>query len=508
LATWARVLWSQVFFPGQSADPSRVRNWAVLLLLVVPGALLYPSLSFHLFEPDEGRYAQIPREMLLRGEWIVPYLQGKPYLDKPPLLYWLVMGCYGLFGIADWTARLVPALAVHGCVLLTYVIGRRSLGERPAFWGALLLALAPGFVSVGRLLVLDGVLAFFVWLSLLAALEAVRGPRLRWGWWLTAAMASALGVLSKGPVAVFLVIPPLWLYRRLTESRANLGGRAALAFALVVLSVNLPWYLAVSVREPSFPRYFFWEHNVVRFLDPFDHQQPIWFYGPIVLGGLLPGTLLVISFCRFLLADDEAARRRRPPELGFFLLSGGWCVLFFTLSGSKLPTYVLPAFPCLALALGASLAGSQWERTRWPMGIATTAFVLLAAGHVVAVPWYAWHRSPMGRPADVVQHCSDPATPVVCYPRPCDSVAFYLGRDDLQTYRSKETNNMICAMQHRPKTVVLFTHRHSLEALRPVLPPDLRITHEARLFGSARFGPAGECQMAVVEQRDRPRPGG
>src|SRR6202008_1592092 len=119
----------------------------------VPAALLYPCLSFRLFEPDEGRYAEIPREMLARGEWIVPYLQGEPYLDKPPLLYWLVGLSYRVFGVQDWAARLIPALAVHASILLTYFFGARMLGERAGFWGACLLSLAPAFVSVGRLLV-------------------------------------------------------------------------------------------------------------------------------------------------------------------------------------------------------------------------------------------------------------------------------------------------------------------------------------------------------------------
>src|SRR6202023_1162598 len=110
-------------------------------LLFVPAVLLYACLSFHLFEPDEGRYAEIPREMAERGDWVVPRLQGEPYLDKPPLFYWCVIGSYWLFGIGDAVARLVPALAIHACVLLTYLFGRRSLGERAAFWGALILGL-------------------------------------------------------------------------------------------------------------------------------------------------------------------------------------------------------------------------------------------------------------------------------------------------------------------------------------------------------------------------------
>src|SRR5207247_5609537 len=125
---WLPVYWSDILFPGRAA-PSQSASWLCwLVLFLLPGALLYPCRSFYLFEPDEGRYAEIPREMLERGEWVVPYLQGQPYFDKPPLLYWLVMLSYWVFGVHDWAARLVPALAVHACVLLVYLIGRRGFG--------------------------------------------------------------------------------------------------------------------------------------------------------------------------------------------------------------------------------------------------------------------------------------------------------------------------------------------------------------------------------------------
>src|SRR5690348_13886327 len=183
LLAWLPFLWSRVLFPG-GTNPhiEPCRRSSLLMLLVLPAVLLYPCLSFHLFEPDEGRYAEIPREMLARGEWIVPYLHGEPYLDKPPLLYWLVMGSYRAFGVHDWAARLVPALAIHACILLTYGLGRRSLGERAAFWGALALALAPGFVTMGRLLLLDGLLTVLVLAAVLCAFEAVRTGRFSWRW--------------------------------------------------------------------------------------------------------------------------------------------------------------------------------------------------------------------------------------------------------------------------------------------------------------------------------------
>src|SRR5262249_35444501 len=155
----------------------------------------------------------------------------------------------------DWAARLVPALAVHLCVLLTYLLGRRSLGERPAFWGALLLALMPGFLGMGRLLLLDGVLALWVTLALLSAFEAGRGASLRRGWWALSAAACGLGVLTKGPVILVLVAVPLWLHRRLTGSGARLTWPARLAWVGLAVAVALPWYVAVCLRAPGFAQY-------------------------------------------------------------------------------------------------------------------------------------------------------------------------------------------------------------------------------------------------------------
>jgi 4-amino-4-deoxy-L-arabinose transferase-like glycosyltransferase len=488
-------LWSQLLFPGTSPQARPWRVHALLLLLVLPALLLYPCMSFHLFEPDEGRYAEIPREMLARGEWVVPYLHGEPYLDKPPLLYWLVMGCYCVFGVHDWSARLVPALAVHGCVLLTYVLGRRSLGERAAFWGALALALAPGFTSMGRLLLLDGVLSLLVFLALACAFEAIRTGTFSWPWWTAAALACGLGVLAKGPVAVVLLVPPLWLHRRLSGKTAGPGGWAWTALAAIVLAVALPWYVAVCVRRPDFAWYFLWEHNVVRFLAPFDHLRPVWFYGPVLLLGLLPGTLLLIPFLRFLSDTDPVTRAQRGPELGFMLLAGGWCVFFFSLSGCKLPTYILPAFPPLCLALGAFVAASRYARSRWTRAFTAVAVLFMAAGHYLAVPWYARYHSPMNRPQEVFACCGDVATPVVCYPRSVDSVAFYLGRDDFRSYRSKQTPSLLAFLRTRPRVAVLFSHRHSLEQLTQVLPPELVVVQSSAL---------GLCSMAVVERR-KPR---
>lgn len=511
---WLPYLWAHVLFPAPQTARTGVRLPSLLLLIVLPALLLYPTLSFHLLEPDEGRYAQIPREMLNRGDWVVPHLQGKPYLDKPPLLYWLVMLSYQAFGVSESAARLVPALAVHATILTVYLVGRRSLGERSAFWGGLFLTVAPGFTGMGRLLILDGLLTFWVTLTLLATFEAIRGGRLRVGWWYLGALAAGLGVLTKGPVPFLLMIPPIWLHRRLSGNRVPIGWRHLFGFAGVAAAINMPWYAAVFARQPVFLRYFFWEHNVLRFVQPFDHLQPVWYYLPIVLGGLLPGTVLLYGLARHLSSGNPDHVAARTPALGFWLLAGLWCVFFFSLSGSKLPTYVLPAFPCLCLAVGDFVARTRWgERWVTRTGVATTAAVL-AVGFYAAVPWYAERRSPMGNPEVAARLYAARGDTMFSFPRNVDSVAFYTDRADIQSCRTRVSQELIEALIQRDRSVVLFTHKHSLDTFKQVLPPQLRVTEAVAVTApgsSARAldklvgeGAWGLCHVAVVERVPNP----
>jgi 4-amino-4-deoxy-L-arabinose transferase-like glycosyltransferase len=490
---WLPIFWGRVLFPGGGEQASAWQWRPFLALVLLTSVVLYPFTSFHLFEPDEGRYAQIPREMLERGAWIVPTLQNEPYLDKPPLFYWAVMAAYAIFGYHDWAARLVPALAVQLTILLNYLLGRRFVGERAAFWGGLTLALLPGLLGTGRLLLLDGMLTLWVTLSLYSAYLATAGTSLRWGWWLTASVACALGVLTKGPIALVLLVPLLWMQGRLLRTRGIhfVHPAAWAALGAIVLAVNLPWYVAVWLQAPEFGLYFFWEHNVLRFAQPFDHIEPVWYYLPVLLVGFFPAVLLAVPFARFLFSGDRDVARSRDPALGFLLLAGGWCVLFFTLSGCKLPTYVLPSFPPWCLALGVFLARTDWHRARsvrWgAAGMA--AFVLV--GHAVLAPWVAWQRSPMNTPPEVIEWCRDPDVPIYCFSRNVDSMAFYLGRSDLRTHRSKEIGALVQALEGQTRSIVLFAHRNSLGTLAHHLPPHLAIV-ETR--------PLGLCAMAVVER--------
>ncbi len=492
LIGWLPIVWSRVLFGGTPASAPGAWHWQPFaILFVLSGVLLYPCVSFYLFEPDEGRYAQIPREMLTSGAWIVPTLQGEPYLDKPPLFYWLVMLSYSLFGFNEGAARLIPAMAMHAVVLVTYVLGRRMVGQHSAFWGSLLLTVSPIFLGIGRLLVLDGLLTLWVTLAILAAYLAQKGDKLGRGCWLVAAVACALGVLTKGPVAVVLVVLPLLVHRWLTLDPAAISWRAWAGFLGIILAVNLPWYVAVCVERPEFIRYFLWQHNVQRFVEPFDHVRPMWFYVPIILYGLLPIAILAWPLAKFFTSTCSVESSARCAALGYLMLAGGWCVCFFSLAGSKLPTYILPSFPLLCLALGCFVARTDWRHSRWVLGLVATAWFLQVAVSYVAVPAYARLRSPMGHPAEMHERCGDPLVPVVCFPRHVDSVAFYVGRSDFRVIRSKEIDRLVKELEKQPRTVVLFGHRNSPETLARHLPSHLRMVDRR---------PMGLCESAVIER--------
>ncbi len=321
--------------------------------------------------------------MLAEGRLLVPTLHAQPYLDKPPLLYWSVMASYRLFGVHDWSAHLVPGLAGVLIVLSSYWWGRRVFGGRAALCGALILCLMPEFVYRARMLTFDTLLALWVVLSLATAHVALASSSLRRCWWLLSALACGLGLLTKGPVALALVAGPLLALPLLDPRLARPSLRAWITFLVVSLGSAAPWYWAVMQAMPDFAGHFFWKHNVVRFLAPFDHARPAWFYFPGLLAGLLSWTLLLPGLAMLLLRRSTRSAVRRPSALGFVLFSFAWMLLFFSAAGCKHPTYLLPALPPLALALGwyVHLRAPSWGelcRRGSRLAMAGASVVLLA----------------------------------------------------------------------------------------------------------------------------------
>jgi dolichol-phosphate mannosyltransferase len=360
LAALLPFWWSKVLFPAQqteSAEPCR--SWALdpgfWTVFLVAALLFFSRLHSPLLEPDEARYAEIPRQMLHEGRLVVPVLHGQPYYQEPPLLYWLVMAAYSIFGIHDWVARLVPCSAAFLTVLCTYFWGACTVGKRPALIGALILCLSARFVYLGRLLTMDSLLALWVILSWAAAHVAVRRPTLARGWWLLSALACGLGVLTKGPVALVLVPIPLAVLQALDPRTARPRWRAWSVYLLTAVALAGPWYVGMMVTAPGFASEFFWTANVLRLPAPLDHEGPIWSYVPGLLLGMLPWTFLLPSFGRFVARRADAESLRRPAELGLFILAFLWCLGFYSSAGCQRPGYIIPAMAPLALALGCYL---------------------------------------------------------------------------------------------------------------------------------------------------------
>ena len=359
---WSRVMFAGVTKHGRDRTSSGLLRFGLLAVLAVMAcALFFGPIRQPLLEPEEARYAEIPRQMLAEGRWLTPVFHGEDYYQKPPLLYWLVMGCYQLVGVHDWAARLVPALAGVLTVLLTTAWGWRALGFWTGLLGGAMLALSARFLYMGGMLSMDGLLCFWVISGLAAGHLALRsGSRMPW---FVSAAACGLGVLTKGPVALVLVLPPLGALAFLDRRGANPSRGMWAGYGLTVALITGPWFLTTAWLAPQASGDFFWLHNIVRYLAPLDHERPAWFYLPSLVLGALPWTLLIMPLTPYLARRSFRAARRRPASLGFFLLAFGWCVAFFSLSGCKRPAYILPAFPLLALILATFVTyGLPWRR--------------------------------------------------------------------------------------------------------------------------------------------------
>jgi 4-amino-4-deoxy-L-arabinose transferase-like glycosyltransferase len=364
-------------------------------------AVLYLSrlAGYPLQDPDEGRYAEIPREMLVSGDWVTPHLNYVEYFEKPPLLYWLVAASFRWFGSTEGAARLVPALAALGTLALTYALSRRLLGARAALLAVVILATTPLFYVFSQFVVIDMLLTFL----LTACIGAIwllrdRSPSETGRWPLIAAASTAaLAVLAKGLIG--LVLPGLVL---LAASLADRDRRTLASLArpgpiVCFLAIAAPWFVVMALRHPEFVHEFFVREHLQRFAtDEVGHPEGALFYIPVLLGGALPWTLLATALA--LTRSGRAAWRSIARQRRRFLLV--WIatvVVFFSAARSKLAGYVLPALPPAAMALAAWLDRVDDDRMRdcrLPTGacaglLLLLGIVLVLAGGVlpILVPW-------------------------------------------------------------------------------------------------------------------------
>lgn len=313
-----------------------------------------------LMEPTEARNAQIAKEMLIQGEWVVPLLEGKAYLDKPPLLYWMLMGLFQVGGDTDHIARLAPMIWCTGMVLGIWFWTGREINTKVAFLSALALALCLPFIHYGRLLAMDGLLGFWLLAAMVATFEANRNKRLDWRWWIGAACCLALAGLTKGPIAYVLFFLPMTAIVVVDERFRKPGVVAwGLFFAVSALPL-LFWAILVERIHTGFIADFLYTHHLVRFSEPIDHEEPFWFYLPIVTVFSLPWSLALMDLGRSYFRAPKAKAPDLPSLAGVAALCFFSGLIFFSAAGCKRPGYLVPLFPYLGIMGGVLL--DRWTR--------------------------------------------------------------------------------------------------------------------------------------------------
>lgn len=373
-------------------QPERRRLRDSLILLILFGFLfLYGLGSAPLIDPDEGRYAEIPREMLERGDFITPTLNYVKYFEKPPLLYWVNAGSMALFGQDEFAARLPSALSGLLTVLLTYLAGRQLFNRRTALVGALILGSCAAFLLQSRIILTDMLLTLCLSGALFSFLLAVRSSELQRAKQLFRLffICSSLAVLTKGLIGIVLPGGIIFWYLLLSGRWSVIRTIPWLSGLALFALVTVPWFVLVSQANPEFPHFFFIHEHFQRYTSTIHKRsQPFWFFVPILWLTMLPWSF-------FLPGSLTRAWRERHEQRGTLLFLLLWplvIILFFSLSSSKLIPYILPTFPPLALLVAHRLSG-LWtvRKPDYRFAQLLLAFVLLLLGSAVAVvPLLEW----------------------------------------------------------------------------------------------------------------------
>jgi 4-amino-4-deoxy-L-arabinose transferase-like glycosyltransferase len=472
---------------------NRTRTDSLMLAGFCAFLFLYGLGQFGLIGADEPRYAQVAREMLERRDWITPTLGGQPWLEKPPLYYWQAMVAYSIFGVSDWAARLPSALDATLLVLGVYFFLRRF---RPGFEldGALITASSAGIAGYAHAASMDMALATAFGIGML-------------NWWAWRESQKkiylgvfygfmALGMLAKGPVAPFLAVLVIVLYTSGVREMRLVQKSVWLPGIILFCVIALPWYVAVQMRNPQFFREFIVQQNLDRFSENlYHHREPIWYYLPMTALALAPWTVFVIAGFAQAVRLWWAQRGVAEAESGnaekqFGIFACCWLlvpVVFFSISQSKLPGYILPAIPAGALLLVEYLRQKLEQSETKPSALwLAVLHALFASAPIVPALLIAYlitqHRLPAGQPmlaalgvAFVL--CAGIALtlvrktglrmlrfvtviPVLLFV----GIVLRLGAVDLdQTYSARPLAREIARMETRPLPVAVYHVRRELE---------------------------------------------
>ena len=397
------------------------RSWPLPPIFLCSLGLIFTIVWFvmlgarTLVPTDEGRYAEMAREMLATGDWITTRLNGIKYFEKPPLQIWMTALAFKFFGLGEWQARLWTGLCGFIGILLTGIASARVFGDRTGLVAMLVLASCLFWDAMGHINTLDMGLAGGMTLtlcSMLIAQGAAEQAFSRLRWMLACWVGMALAVLSKGLIGVALPGAVLVIYTLVSRDWAIWKRLHLLPGLLLFAVITVPWFVLVSVRNPEFPHFFFIHEHFQRFTSKVHHREGPWYYFvPILVGGLLPWLAVtpqsiwaarhenrglpaaratgaaVVGPVSVLAGRPGKGHPAAAPTFGFQpkKLLAVWASLifiFFSISSSKLPSYILPIFPALAL-LAAGYLRTAPQRAWWLLSV---SMALLGLAMLAAVP--------------------------------------------------------------------------------------------------------------------------
>ncbi len=349
-------------------------------LLIAVALIWFANLEYRtLIKPDEGRYAEIPREMVVSGDWVTPRLNELKYFEKPPLQYWATATAYTLFGEHQWTSRLWAGLTGFAGILLVWFAGLRLFGREAAGYAALLLSSSLLYVLMAHINTLDMGVTFFLTLGIVGLLlgQAQADRTKQRNWMLVAWAGLALAVLSKGLMGLVLPGAALFIYCVVQRDFGVLKRMHWLPGLAVFFAITVPWFVLVMKANPEFfERFFIYEHYTRFTTKTHGRYQPWYYFIPILLAGALPWTVLMFD-AMFRTLRGSGLPDRTFNSRRFLLIWTVFIYLFFSVSGSKLPSYLLPMFPALALLMGKRIAEMRGRVLFWQIAPAVPVALLL-----------------------------------------------------------------------------------------------------------------------------------